>query len=110
MAKTYVQPGDVMEYTNASGAIISSGTVLKIGSRIGVVLVDIPDGKSGSVAVTGVWTIAKLGTDVVGQGDLLYWDDTNKRLTTTSTDNTLAGYAFKAAGSGVTTVEIKINA
>jgi hypothetical protein len=30
-------------------------------------------------------------------GDKVYWDDTNKRFTKTSTSNTLAGYAVAAA-------------
>jgi predicted RecA/RadA family phage recombinase len=46
---------------------------------------------------------------VVTQGAALYWDNTNSRLTTTASGNTYAGYAFAAAGNGVTTVNIKLN-
>ena len=48
-------------------------------------------------------------TETVAAGALLYWDNTNKRLTTTASGNTLAGFAVAAAGSGVTTVQIRLN-
>lgn len=108
MTTKYVMSGDVIDYT--AGSAVSSGQVLLIGARVGVALNAIAAGATGAVAVEGVFTIAKLGTDVVAQGALLYWDNTNSRLTTTASGNTLAGYAAKAAGSGVTTVEINLNA
>ena len=110
MAKNYVQEGDVIDHVNASGSTITSGTAVLIGARLGVALADIANGATGSVQVEGVFTVAKLGTDVVAAGALLYWDNTNKRLTTTASGNTLSGFAVAAAGSGVTTVNIKINA
>jgi predicted RecA/RadA family phage recombinase len=57
-----------------------------------------------------VFNLPKLSTDVVAQGDLLYWDNTNKRLTTTVGTNTLAGYATAAASGTATTVNISLNA
>ena len=110
MAKNYVQEGDVIDYANASGSTIISGTPVLIGARLGVALADIANGATGSVQVEGVFTIAKLGTDNVAAGALLYWDNTNKRLTATASGNTLAGFAVAAAGSGVASVNIKINA
>lgn len=108
MTTKFVQPGDVIDYT--AGSNIVAGQVVLIGARIGVALQDIANGKVGSVAMTGVFTINKLSTDVVAAGALLYWDNSNSRLTVTSSGNTLAGYAVAAAGNGVATVNIKINA
>lgn len=109
MAQNYVQEGDVLNYTNASGSTISSGAALLIGTWLGVALADIANTATGSVAIEGVFTVAKLSTDVVAQGALLYWDNTNKRLTTTASGNTQVGHAFAAAGNGATTVQIKLN-
>lgn len=109
MAQNYVQEGDVLNYTNASGSTITSGAAVLIGTWLGVALADIANGATGSVAIEGVFTVAKLGTDVVSQGAALYWDNTNKRLTTTVGSNTLVGYAFAAAGNGAATVQIKLN-
>lgn len=108
MTTKFVQPGEVIDYT--AGSALTSGTVVLIGVRIGVLLANIASGAIGAAQVTGVFELAKLSTDVVAQGALLYWDNTNSRLTTTATGNTLAGYAFAAAASGATTVKIKINA
>lgn len=108
MAKNYVQKGDVLSYTAV--AAVASGAVVVIGKRIGIVLGDIAAGATGTVQVTEVWNVTKLAADVVAQGDLLYWDAANSRLTTTAAGNTLAGYAAAAAGGGVATVSIKINA
>ena len=108
MTTKFVQPGDVIDYV--AGANITAGQVVLIGVRVGVALAAIANGSTGSVAMTGVFTVAKLSTDVVAQGAALYWDNTNSRLTTTASGNTLAGYAFAAAGNGVSTVNIKLNA
>lgn len=108
MTTKYIMSGEVIDYV--AGSTISSGQILLIGLRIGVALTSIANGATGAAQVKGIFTIAKLSTDVVAQGALLYWDNTNSRLTTTSAGNTLAGYATKAAGNGVTTVEINLNA
>lgn len=108
MTTKYVMSGDVIDYP--AGSAVASGAVVLFGVRIGVALAAIAAGASGALAVKGIFTIAKLSTDVVAIGALLYWDNGNSRLTTTSAGNTLAGYATKAAGNGVTTVEININA
>lgn len=107
--KNFVQEGHVIDFPNTSGATIASGAAVLMGTRIGVAVGDIANNDTGPVRVTGVHTIAKLGTDVVALGAALYWDNTNKRLTTTASGNTYAGWATGAAGNGVTTVNIKIN-
>jgi predicted RecA/RadA family phage recombinase len=109
MAKNYIQEGQVLTYT-ASAVAVASGGIVVVGARIGVALGDIALGAQGPVDVEGVWLVAKLGTDNVAQGAELYWDAANSRLTTTAQGNVKAGFAFAAAGAGVTTVSIKINA
>jgi len=108
MAKKFIQPGEVIDYT--AGSALSSGAVVLIGNRIGVLLTDLASGEVGAAQVTGVWELAKLSTDVVTQGALLYWDAGNSRLTTTASSHKLAGYAWAAASGTDTTVQIKINA
>lgn len=109
MAKNHVQPGVVADYTNASGSDIASGDVIVIGSRIGIALVDIADGATGSMQVKEVFELAKLSTDVIAQGAVVYWDATAGNITTTATDNTAAGYAFAAAGDGATVIDVQLN-
>ena len=108
MTTKFVQPGEVIHYT--AGANIASGQVVLMGARIGVALKAIANGETGPMQVTGVFNIAKLSTDNMAQGALLYWDNTNSRLTTTASGNTLAGFAAAAAAATTTSVNIKINA
>lgn len=105
--KNWIQTGEFMDYT--AGTAITSGEVVLVGSKIGIAATDIAQGAKGSLAMDGVFSVAKLNTDVVAQGAALYWDNTNKRMTTTAINNTYAGYAVEAAGSGTTTVKIRIN-
>jgi predicted RecA/RadA family phage recombinase len=104
----YVQDGNRIQFT--AGADTAAGAGVLIGVRLGVACNAVLDGATGVAAMTGVFTLPKLSTDVVAIGVLLYWDNTNKRITVTSSDNTLAGYATAAAGNGVATVNIKVNA
>lgn len=108
MTTKFVQPGEVIDYT--AGTNIASGQVVLMGARIGVALKAIANGETGPMQVTGVFNIAKLSTDNMAQGALLYWDNTNSRLTTTASGNTLAGFAAAAAAATTTSVNIKINA
>lgn len=107
MTSKFIQPGNVLDHT--AGSALAAGAVVVIGVRVGVLLAALASGETGSLQVTGVFNIAKLSTDVVAQGALLYWDATNSRLTTTAAGNTLAGYAANAAGNGVATVNIVLN-
>lgn len=108
MTKLYVMSGDVLDHTPSSA--VSSGQVLVLGKRVGVALGDIAANATGAVRVRGVFVLAKKSTDDMAQGALLYWDAVAGNLTTTTTSNTLAGFAATAAGSGATTVEISLNA
>lgn len=107
MTTKYITRGVVMDYL--AGANIADGAVLVIGTKVGVALAAIANGATGSVQMAGVFELAKLGTDVVAQGAALYWDTANSRLTTTAAGNTLAGYAYAAAGNGAATVQIVLN-
>lgn len=105
--KNFVSQGLTIDHTPAATRLAGAGTL--IGTKIGVALNDTPLNTQGAFAIDGVFTLPKLGTDVVAQGAALYWDNTNLRLTVTSAGNTYAGYAFAAAGNGVTTVDLVLN-
>lgn len=106
----YKQSGEVLDFT--ATAALSSGDLVLVGTKVGVATVDLAIGEEGSVRVWGVCDVPKLSTDVVTQGAALYFDEGNSWLTLDDNAgaNTLAGYAFAAAGNGVTTVLVKLNA
>ncbi len=107
MATNQIQDGNVIQYT--AGADIAAGDLVIIGQRVGVALVDIANGATGSVAVSGVFEVDKEASLAVAQGDLLYCDATSGELDKTATEQTLAGYAFAASGTSATTVLVKLN-
>lgn len=108
MAK-YVQRGEALDFANSSGSKINAGDVVVLGTRIGVAGGDIANGETGAVHVVGVFEFPK-ASGAITLGAAVYWDATNSKITTTSTSNTLAGFAVAAAASGDETVLVKINA
>lgn len=75
MTRKFVQPGDTIDYPNASGSTIVSGTVVKMGHILGVTLVDIANGATGAMKITGVFqNVPKVSAAVFAVGEKLLWD------------------------------------
>lgn len=107
MATNYLQDGDILTFT-APYAVASGGGFL-VGSLFAVALSAAANGASVQAQRGGVWTLPKLQADDVSVGAKLYWDNTNKRLTLTSSGNTLVGAAIAAAGTSATTVSVMLD-
>jgi predicted RecA/RadA family phage recombinase len=105
--KNFIESGD--QPTLAMPYDRTSGQGVKVGTLFGVVTIDALSGVSAPVRMTGVFDITKLSTDVVTAGQALYWDDTNKRLTTTSTSNLFVGHATAAASGSVSIVRCRLS-
>jgi predicted RecA/RadA family phage recombinase len=106
--KNYVKSGDVLALTAPYARLSGEGAL--IGTLFGVAMSDVANGAVGEFAITGVMDIAALSTDTASEGAALYWDNTNKRLTTTSSGNTKVGVAVKAKLAAETTARIRLNA
>jgi len=107
--KNFVQPGDVVSVT-APYTVTSGGGVL-VGTLFGFAAHDAASGAAVEIATTGVFTHAKAGSQAWTQGAAIYWDNSAKVLTTTSTSNTLVGKAMAAVagGAGDTTGTVRLN-
>ena len=108
MTAKFLRANSVLSYVAA--ADIASGDAVLVGARVGCALLAIASGAPGPISMRGVFRIAKVSGDDIGQGALVYWDDTAKKMTTDDSGNTLAGFAFAAAGVGVLTVDVSLNA
>lgn len=112
MASNFVQPGMVIQFTNA-GSAISAGDVVVVGKVLGVALVDIANGATGSVQIEGVFTVPKVSGAVIAQGENLTWDvsavsfDDNLATPATGDVTGAPAIAFEAAGNGVTSFDVK---
>lgn len=106
----FVQKGDVL--TLAAPYDRSSGQGALIGTYLfGVAQKDVLSGADGEFLMNGVVDLTKVGSQAWTVGAKIYWDDTNKYLTTTAMSNTYVGRCVLAVGSGAgeTTGRILLN-
>lgn len=111
MANNHVQPGKVLDYVNDTGVAIVSGQVVKAGALLGVALVNIAPGATGSVAVDGVFAVPKVAGTAITQGASLVFKAGSKAFTVgTPAAGDVSGaaaVAFGAATSAATVVNVK---
>lgn len=115
MTTTYKQEGKVIQFTAAAN--IASGQVVKVGNVLGVALVAIPNGGTGSVALEGVFSAPKVAGAVITVGQSLTWDvsantgagafDDNAATPAAGDVTGAAAMAFETVGSGPTTMLVK---
>jgi len=103
--KNYVQPGRMLELTAPYDR--SSGEAAKVGSIFGVAINAVSSGAAGVFDTEGVFDLVKDSTAITA-GLKVYWDDSAKKITATSTGNHPAGLAIEAAGTAATLVKVKI--
>lgn len=102
----FVQSGETILLT--APYTVTSGQAAKVGKFFGVACDDITSGATGQFKTEGVFNITKT-TGAIAQGDPVFWDNTNKYLTTTANSNAEVGVCLVAALSGDTTVTVKLN-
>lgn len=108
MARTMVQDGKTLDFTSAGA--IAVGEVLEFANSIGIALTPATAaGQVVSVAMEGVWELAKETGVAFTVGQKLYWDAANNRVDATNT-NIACGLAWRAQGSADTLCLVKINA
>lgn len=108
MAKaSYMQKGDVIDYTNAAAATVEYHDVLVIGSLVGVAEEPIPKDSTGSVAIVGVFSLPTDASDITA-GAPVYWDAASgKAVKENSGSLVCAGVAVGASSGGA--VPVKLN-
>lgn len=107
MAKTaiYIQSGESLDYQNATEELISAGTAILFGKRIGVIGGDIPPGETGAVHVVGVFEIPKKSGVALSAGDNIVFTESDGIDKATGD---VMGYAVKAANAQDETAVVKI--
>lgn len=103
----YIQNGDTLTLTAPYDR--TSGQAMKVGSIIAIATATALSGASVEAITTGVVEVAKVSAQAWTVGARIYWDDTAKLFTTTSTDNTLAGVATAVAANPTGTGRVRLN-
>ena len=110
MANNFSQEGKIVQFTAPSGGVVS-GTAYLIGGLLGVALTTQVAGALCEFAVEGVFLLPKATGAAWTEGAVLYWDNTAKNVTTTTTSNYRVGCAARVGGeaSGNTTGMVRLD-
>ena len=104
--KNYIQPGNTITLTAPYD--VTSGDGLLVGSIFGVASGAALNGAAVEAALVGVFDLTKVGSQAWSVGDTIYWDNTAKNCTKTTSGNTKIGVAVaavdNAAGSTIGSV------
>lgn len=108
MARTFVQPGDVMEFTAPTGGVVAGTPVL-----IGALLV-IPQNTAAQTLPFrgmpgGVHTLSKTSAQAWTEGQKIYWNTSTSLLDSVATTGPLVGVAAVAADNPSTTGVVRLN-
>ena len=92
-------------------ATVAAGDVVVQGDLIGVAKRPIAANDLGSLALTGVFDIAKIAATALAVGAVVYWDATAKVATNTANAgaNKLLGKVVKAALAADVTVRVRLS-
>lgn len=108
MARNFVQPGSTLSFT--APYAVASGAGMLVGAVFAVALNAAGNGAPVEGKIDGVWDLAKAtGEAWTAYTTKVYWDNANKRLTSTSAGNTLVGVAVQNQASGDTTGRARLN-
>lgn len=105
MAKAiYFQKGEAIDYRPETA--VAAGEIVVQGKLVGITRLDIPAGTLGSLAVTGVFKVAKASATTFAAGAEVYFDGD----TAVASGDTKLGLAVAAAASGDEFVLVLLNA
>ena len=104
--RNYVQPGDSLALAVPYAGGVTSGQGVLVGALFGVAAVDGVQNAIIECQTKGVFDIAKEPALAITAGSRLFWDNTNRRLTTTATGNFQVGMATVAALAADITVRV----
>ena len=108
--KNFVAVGNIL--TLPAPAALTSGQGALIGSIFGVAQKDASNGEDVAILVTGVFELPKAASQAWTVGAKVYWDNTAKEATKTTTSNTLIGVAVVAVAGGASDIigRVRLNA
>lgn len=104
--KNFVQPGDSITVAVPYAGGVTSGQGILVGSLFGVAAFDAAQNASVEAQLEGVFDLTKQPSLAISAGARVFWDDTNRRITTTSTSNFCVGICTAAALAADATVRV----
>jgi len=105
--RNYVQPGDSISIT--ASATASSGDGVLVNNLFGVASGKAAIGDPLLLVTTGVFDMPKVSANTFAVGAVVYWDDTNKVITSTASGNMRVGLAVTAAANPSASVHVRLD-
>ena len=105
MQARFIHDGKSVDFFPTSD--IPAGSVVILGSLVGVTKLDVKSNTLGAVAAVGVYDVEKTNV-AVPLGSKVYWDATAKKANLTATGTTLLGVAVLEATVDDTVVRVRI--
>ena len=87
---------------------ILSGQGMLVGAFFGVAASDAAQNETVECETRGEFELPKEPAQAISAGARLFWDDTNRRITTTATGNVQVGIATMAAAASDATVRVML--
>lgn len=98
--KNFVKPGKNMTFTAPSGGVVSGVPVL-IGALLVFPVASAAAGQKFAGEAEGVFEVTKVGSQAWTEGQVIFWNNTDKVFTSASATGRFAvGVAAEAVGSG----------
>jgi predicted RecA/RadA family phage recombinase len=106
--KNYVQKGDIVPVT--APADVASGAGVLVGLLFGVATKAALSGAPVEILTEGLVTLPKATGAGINEGVRVFWDNSAKNVTTTTTGNTCIGWAIGPGNyaSGDTSIKVKL--
>jgi predicted RecA/RadA family phage recombinase len=102
--KNAVEKGNSFPFT--APYALTGGQGVQVGTLFGVSYADAVISGLGRASVAGIFDLTKEPALAISAGARVFWDNTNRRITTTATANVCIGWAVVAALGGDATVRV----
>ncbi|WP_203077300.1 DUF2190 family protein [Falsiroseomonas ponticola] len=107
--RNFIQPGDSLAVAVPYAGGVTSGQGVLVGALFGVAAVDGAQNAVIEAQTQGVFDITKEPALAITAGARVFWDNANRRITTTAAGNFQVGIATLAALAADTTVRVWLN-
>lgn len=104
--RNYLQPGDSLALTIPYAGGVTAGQGVLVGALFGVAAMDGAQNALVECQTKGVFDLTKEPALAITAGARVFWDNTNRRITTTATGNFQIGIATTAALAADATVRV----
>lgn len=107
--KTFVQPGNSLGVSVPYAGGVTAGQGVLVGAIFGIAAIDGAQNAVIEVATSGVFDITKEPALAITAGARVFWDNANRRITTTAAGNFQVGIATQAAAGADATARVWLN-